>query len=148
MEDALDAGAGRIDGAHVGDVGLDHLEPRIAFMLLQIGSAADDEVVEHTHPPALGHQAIDEMTADEARPSRNEVRAGASTQEKCPHRLLLLTTSSKAALRCNIIFGVRADCAARTTALSSHLEPFAPRSVLAAVLLRNAVAGTARQWQV
>ena len=62
------AGAGRIDRGGVGDIGLDDLNLGIALVLLEIGAAADDEIVEHPHTAALRQQAVDKMAADKPAP--------------------------------------------------------------------------------
>ena len=66
MENAFDAGARRIDRARIGDVGLDDLELRIAFVLLQIGAPADNKVVEDAHAAPFGDQPVDKMASDKA----------------------------------------------------------------------------------
>ena len=53
MKDALDALARRHHRSLVGDVGLDHLEPRIVACCSRFVAAADDKIVEHAHMAAL-----------------------------------------------------------------------------------------------
>ena len=67
MENAFGVRARRIDGARIGNVGLDNLKPRIAVVLLQIAAPADNEVVENANMATLVDQPIDKMTSDEAR---------------------------------------------------------------------------------
>ena len=55
------------------DIGNYDLEPPLFAMLLQIGLTADGKVVDNPHLPTFGNQPIDEVTADEARPTRNDI---------------------------------------------------------------------------
>ena len=73
MKDPIGALASGVDGFAVGDVGGDELEPPLVTMLLQIGLTADGKVVDDPHPPTFGDQPIDQMTADKARPTRNDI---------------------------------------------------------------------------
>jgi hypothetical protein len=74
MENSPHARAGSIDGGLVGDIGLDELHFGIAPVLIEIGATAHDETVEHAHAPALPHQAVDKMTADESRTTGDQVK--------------------------------------------------------------------------
>ena len=57
----------------IGDVGVDDLKASLFPMVPQIGLTTDGKVVDDPHPPAFGDQPIDEVTADEAGPARNDV---------------------------------------------------------------------------
>ena len=65
MEHALRARRRGVDRCFVGNVRFDNFQPRVAVMLLKIGTPADDETVEDAHVPSSVDQPIDEMTADE-----------------------------------------------------------------------------------
>ena len=66
MEHALRTRRRRVDRGLVGNVCFDDLQPRVAVMLLKIGTPADNETVEDAHVPSSVDQPIDEMTADES----------------------------------------------------------------------------------
>ena len=73
MKDPIGSLARGFDRFAVGDVGGGNLEPPLFAMLLQIGLTADGKVVDNPHLPTFGNQPIDEVTADEARPTRNDI---------------------------------------------------------------------------
>jgi len=73
MKDPIGTLASRVDRFAVCDVGGDDLEPPLVAMLLQIGLTPDGKVVDDPHPPAFGDQPIDQMTADKARPTGNDI---------------------------------------------------------------------------
>jgi len=54
MENAIGAVTGIGDGGCVRDIGLDHLEPWLMLVLLQIGLVPDRKIVEHPHAPPFG----------------------------------------------------------------------------------------------
>jgi hypothetical protein len=75
MEHSFRARAGRIDCGFVGNVGFDDFQPRIAVMLLKIGTPADDETIQHADVPAVGDQTIDKVTSNKARAASYQIHS-------------------------------------------------------------------------
>src|SRR5271155_2778031 len=73
MKDPIGALASGVDGFAVGDVGGDELEPPLVTMFPQFAFRAAEKAVDAPHPPTFGDQPIDQMTADKARPTRNDI---------------------------------------------------------------------------
>jgi len=73
MKDPIGSLACGFDRFAVGNVGGGDLEPPLFAVLLQIGLTADGKVVDDPHLPTFGNQPIDEMTADKAGPTRNDI---------------------------------------------------------------------------
>ena len=76
VKDSFRPGARHINGTHISNVGLDDLESRISVELLQIAAPADRKIVEHANATAFSNQPVNEMTSDEARPARHQVKHG------------------------------------------------------------------------
>ena len=74
MENSFRARTRRIDGTHIGNIGLDDLKARIAVVLLQIAAPADNEIVEDANMAALVDQPIDKMASDEARTPCDQIK--------------------------------------------------------------------------
>ena len=66
MENPFDTFARRINRPNIGNVSLDNIESRIALVLFQIATPADNKVVEDTNVTTFIDQTIDKMASDKA----------------------------------------------------------------------------------
>jgi hypothetical protein len=73
MEDPIRTPTDSFTQLNVGNITLDEFEPWLVFMLCNIGKPANGEVIEYPDIPPLAYQTIDKVTADKARPSRDNI---------------------------------------------------------------------------
>src|SRR6516162_5683821 len=74
MENSVHACASAFHHSLIGDVSFDDLERGFAGMLIEVGTTADDEVVEDPNAVSLFQQPINQMTANEASAPRYQIK--------------------------------------------------------------------------
>ncbi len=76
VEDGRHAAHGPLDGLEAREIAADHLEPAIALGEGEVAPAPRGEVVEHADAVPLGEQALDDMGADEAGATGDQIERG------------------------------------------------------------------------
>ena len=88
VHDQVVTGHRRYQRCEVGDISFEHSEARIVPMLVEVPMTARREVVEHRHAlrVGVGHQPIDDMTADETGTAHDDRRVGSLVGHHGPSR--------------------------------------------------------------